>query len=119
MQQNLEALSHENMLIALLVMLVIAWAASLIMDFVIKLRTLRKPQEKHASDLSDHQKECSKRFDADQNRLDDLERRMDSVEEGQRVLCKGMYVVIEHMLHNGNEDDMKRASASIFDFLNS
>lgn len=119
MQQNVDVLSHQNLLTALLVILVLIWAGKQIMDFCITLRTLRKPQEKEAHDLTAHQAACEKKFASDKNRLDALEPRMDSVEEGQRVLCKGVYEILGHLLHNGNKEAMEKASSDIFDFLNS
>ena len=119
MQQNIDALSHQNIMVALLVMLVLIWIAKQVMDFVITMRTLRKPQEKEAHDLTAHQAECEKRFHNDRDRLDKLELRMDDVEQGQKVLCKGVYEILGHLLHNGNKDDMEQASKDIFNFLNS
>ena len=119
MQQNLEVLSHENILVALLVILVLIWVAKQIMDFVITMRTLRRPQEKAEHDLTAHQTACDKKFASDKGRLDKLETRMDGVEEGQRVLLNGVYEILGHLLHNGNKDEMEKASKAIFDFLNS
>lgn len=119
MQQNIDALSHQNVLVALLVVLVVIWVVKQIMDFIITLRTVRKPQQKADHDLSVRQAACDRKFASDMGRLDNLETRMDSVEEGQRVLCKGVYEILGHMLHNGNKDDMEQASKALFDFLNS
>ena len=99
MQQNLEALSHENILVALLVLLVLIWVAKQLMDFIITLRTLRRPQEKADHDLTAHQAACDKKFASDKDRLDKLEPRVETVEEGQRVLCKGVYEILGHLLH--------------------
>lgn len=119
MQQNVEVLSHQNIVTALLVVLVLMWAASLMMDFIIKVRALRKPQEKEAHDLTAHQAACDRKFASDKGRLDNLEARMDDVEQGQKVLCKGVYEILGHLLHNGNKADMEQASKDIFNFLNS
>ena len=119
MQQNVDVLSHQNLLTALLVILVLIWAGKQIMDFCITLRTLRKPMEKEANDLTEHQAECEKRFRNDRDRLDKLEPRVDDVEQGQKVLCKGVYEILGHLLHNGNKEEMEKASKAIFDFLNS
>lgn len=119
MQQNVSALSHENILVALLVILVILWVAKQLMDFILTLRTLRKPSQKADQDLTARQAACEKKFATDKDRLDKLELRMDNVEEGQRVLCKGVYEILGHLLHNGNKTDMEHASKAIFDYLNS
>ena len=119
MQQNLDALSQHNILVALLVILVLLWVAKQFMDFILTLRNFRKPQQKADQDLTAHQAACDKKFASDKDRLDKLEPRMDNVEEGQRVLCKGVYEILGHLLHNGNKDDMERASKAIFDYLNS
>lgn len=118
MQQNIDVLSHQNILAALLVVLVLMWIAKQIMDFVLTARSLRKPMEKEANELTAHQSACDKKFATDKRRLDDLEPRMDSVEEGQRVLCKGVYEILGHLLHNGNKEQMEKASNDLFSFLN-
>ncbi len=119
MPNNIDVLTPQNLLVALAVILVLLGAAVLFMEFVLKLRAIRKPQEKEASDLTTHQAECEKRFRNDRDRLDELERRVNDLERGTRVLCKGQYEVIGHLLHNGNKDEMEQASKALFDFLNS
>lgn len=118
MAENVEVLTHQNILVALLVILAVIWVSKQIMDFVITLRTIRKPHEREVDDLATRQAMCDKKFSSDMRRLDALEGRMNTVEEGQRVLCKGMYEVLGHMLHNGNKEAMEQASNAIFDFLN-
>lgn len=119
MQQNLDALSHQNIIVALLVILVLIWVVKQFMDFILTLRNFRKPQEKADHDLTAHQAACDKKFASDKDRLEKLESRMDNVEEGNRVLCKGVYEILGHLLHNGNKTDMEHASKALFDYLNS
>lgn len=118
MAENVEVLTHQNILMALLVILAVIWVSKQIMDFVITLRTIRKPHEREVDDLATRQAACDKKFNSDMRRLDALEGRMDTVEEGQRVLCRGVYEVLGHMLHNGNKEGMQDASNELFDFLN-
>lgn len=50
-------------------------------------------------------------------RLDKLERRADTVEQGQKVQCKALMALLDHELHNGNADQMSEASREINDYL--
>lgn len=119
MLQNVEALTHANMLTALLVVLVVIWVIKQLLDFVLTIRNVRKPQMREAEQLADKQRVCDTRMGDIERKTDELDERLKVAEEGQRVLCKGVYEILGHMLHNGNKDAMEQASRDIFDYLNS
>ena len=73
-------------------------------------RELRKPAEA----AGEHVKKC---LDADKDRLNAQEKRINMLEEGQRVLCTGMVALLEHELHNGNANQMQEASRDITRYL--
>ena len=50
-------------------------------------------------------------------RLDKLENRADTVDQGQKVQCKALMALLEHELHNGNADQMHEASQELNDYL--
>ena len=63
-------------------------------------------------------------LDTERRRIDELQRELDHHDDdlkdlhaGQSALCRGVQALLDHELHNGNEDDMKEASASIGKWL--
>jgi len=49
--------------------------------------------------------------------LDNNNRRINSLEEGQRAMCRGELALLNHELHNGNTDEMEAAQAGINTYL--
>lgn len=82
------------------------------------IRKMRKPQERKEEDLQAHQETCRKMFAADKLQLDDHNRRIKTLEDGQCVICAALHELLEHELHNGNADKMRQASGDLFDYLN-
>lgn len=50
-------------------------------------------------------------------RLDKLESRAGTMEQGQKVQCKALMALLDHELHNGNANQMEEASKEINDYL--
>lgn len=51
------------------------------------------------------------------NKLAKDKERIDSLEEGQRAICRGVLALLNHELHNGNTDEMERAQNGINNYL--
>lgn len=115
---NVQALTGANLTTFLLVLVALAGLFILFSNVVEAARKLRKPQEKKETSLTEHQEACEKRFAADYKRFAALENRMQYQEDTSKVLCAGIHALLEHELHNGNADEMRRASADLFDHLN-
>ena len=43
--------------------------------------------------------------------------RIDNLESGQKAICKGVLALLNHELHNGNNDEMEHAQAGINEYL--
>lgn len=107
----------ENLLIFAIVSLALCWGFNLVYT---ALGNARKEQER--------QKEPFKRIDGViseiHDRLDNVERRLNShdsdisdLHAGQSAMCRGVQALLDHELHNGNEDEMKAASDGIGKWL--
>lgn len=117
--ENIEVLTHQNILTFLIVLMAIIWCAKQVMGFAESVKKWHRPQEVREESLTSHQEACAKKFAADKAALDAHGARLDNLESGQRVVCNGIHALLEHELHNGNSNEMQSASKALFDYLNS
>ena len=117
--KEVEALiASGNLATFLLVLVALAGLFVLFVSVVDAARKLKKPQERKEEDLQSHQEDCRKMFASDKRALDDHDRRIETLEEGQCVMCEALHELLEHELHNGNADQMRAASGNLFRYLN-
>jgi hypothetical protein len=115
---ELQALTGDNLSAFILVLVALMGLFILAGNAVDAARKMRRPQERKEEDLQTHQEACGKKFASDQLALADHNQRIEALEEGQRVMCAALHELLEHELHNGNADKMRRASSDLFDWLN-
>lgn len=115
---EIKVLTSDNLLVFLLVLVALATLFILFSNVVEAARKLKKPQENKENSLASHQEACEKRFDRDYRILDEHTRQIEDVKETNRVLCAGVHALLEHALHNGNSDEMQKASTALFKHLN-
>lgn len=115
---NVQALTGANMNTFLLVLVALAGLFILFANVVEAARKLRKPHDKQETDLLTHQDACDRKFASDKRALDDHATRIGHLEDGQRVICAALHELLEHELHNGNADAMRRVSGDLFTYLN-
>ena len=66
--------------------------------------------EKHCQDSEDRFKRGEKHIAENHDHITDLK-------EGQRVICVAVMALLNHELHNGNSDEMSKASAGLNEYL--
>lgn len=115
---NVQALTGANLTTFLLVLVALAGLFVLFANVVEAARKLRKPQERQVHDLVSRQETCDRKFANDKKLLDDHGTRIDHLEDGQRVICAALHELLEHELHNGNADAMRKVSGDLFTYLN-
>jgi len=49
--------------------------------------------------------------------IGDMNKRVDSLETGQKAQCRGILALLNHELHNGNSDEMVEAKKEIDNYL--
>lgn len=59
----------------------------------------------------------NERLSNDNRRLNNLESKTIDISEAISVLCKGQLSMIEHMLHNGNAEQMSQARDELLNYL--
>lgn len=63
------------------------------------------------------QKDMSEMLRTDKQRLDEHERDISVLKDGQEALCAGVIALLDHQLHNGNSDQMEKAKEQISKYL--
>lgn len=109
----MEKLTPDNLMTFAIVLLGLASALAVLAKAVEIVKGWFKPQR----DIRDQLKKHEEMFARDSRRLDKHESELEGLKEGQRYLCAGVQVLIEHELHNGNTEEMKAASSSISTWL--
>lgn len=56
-------------------------------------------------------------IDSHTRQIEALASRTDGLENGQKVLCRGVLALLNHELHNGNNDEMEKAQAGMNEYL--
>lgn len=59
----------------------------------------------------------SKKLEQDMRRLDSHDSAIQSLQESNKVLCNGVLAMLDHLLHNGNGEQMQEARDLIMQFL--
>ncbi len=117
--ENIEILTTAgNITTFLLVLAALAGVFILVANVVEAARKLRRPQERKEESLHTHQEVCSQRFADDKRSIENHDKRISALEEGQCVMCEALHELLEHELHNGNADQMRIASGNLFRYLN-
>ena len=49
--------------------------------------------------------------------IDEMNKRVDSLETGQKAQCRGILALLNHELHNGNSDEMEEAKKGMDNYL--
>jgi len=117
-------LTGDGLLKAAVVVLALAWAWNLIYTALTNARKERERAEAPFKAIRDDITHLREDIAADRERIGALERGVDShavelkdLHTGQTELCRGVQALLEHALHNGNNDEMQAASASIGKWL--
>lgn len=63
------------------------------------------------------QKDMNEMLRTDKQRLDEHEKDIAILKEGQQVLCAGVVALLDHQLHNGNATQMEKARDEISSYL--
>lgn len=89
------------------------WVAAALVAFVIALWTLadkikaaRKPNEA----LQNWQRETDAKLDRDKKRIE-------TIEEGQRTLCRGILALLSHEINGNSIDKLKDAQIDLTNYL--
>ena len=63
------------------------------------------------------EKNIAEKLSADKRELDQHEKEINALKDGQRALCTGVMALLDHQLHNGNSGQMENAKTEIEKYL--
>lgn len=87
--------------------------AANVVDAAKKLFAKKKPD----STLEQHCKDAEDRFKRGERHIAENHEHISDLREGQRVMCVAVMALLNHELHNGNADEMHKASTGLNDYL--
>ena len=89
------------------------WVAAALVSFTLvvwglidKIKAARKPKEDTASWMRETD-----------GKLDKDKRRIDSLEDGQKAMCRGILALLSHEINGNSVDKLKEAQAGLTDYL--
>lgn len=128
-------LTGSGILTAAIVILALAWAFNIICSAVMNWQKAKEKNGKPIEDLraevdglktevqsmdSRFNEMCravNGRVDAVEHSVEEHTGKLSDLHTGQTELCRGVQALLEHALHNGNEQGMSEASQSIGEWL--
>lgn len=102
----MEALTGNNLLVALVVLVAIAELFNIAAKTLQNIKAVRNPS-----------KELADRVDAHQRMLDTDKKRLDSMEEGQNALCTAMLAILDHEISGNSTDKLQSAKTGLTNYL--
>lgn len=109
----MDGITANDLLGAVVVVLACCGAIATVGKAVDTFRAWRKPQSDLAARVTGHDAQ----FAALERQLKKHEADIEKLTEGQRNMCAGVLALLEHELHNGNADQMIKASQDINEWL--
>ncbi len=103
----METITFDSLLTAVVVFLAICGAINVITATIKNIRELVGKPKATVKEM----------LDADKRRLDKHDKAIEALQDGQRVTCEGVQALLNHALHNGNSDEMQRASTDLNQWL--
>lgn len=110
-------LTADKIVLALGVLLVLIGAYN---TFATARKNARAEKERHdkpTHDLGVEVVEINRKLGVDKLRLDGHDEKLADLKTGLMAICAGVQALLEHELHNGNADEMTRASKGIDKWL--
>lgn len=102
----MDKLNPEMLMTFLIVAAALIGFVLLIWQLIDKIRTARKPND----DLKAWQRDTDGKLNADKKRLDALE-------DGQRVMLRGINALVSHELNGNSSDKLRQSQQEIINYL--
>ena len=102
----MDKLTPEMLMTFLVVAAALIGFVLLIWQLVDKIRAARKPNQ----DLSNWQRETDEKLKRDKERLDVLE-------DGNKVICRGILALLSHEINGNSTDKLKASQSEITNYL--
>lgn len=113
----MDYLTTENLLLLLLVVYGLCQIYNVIMQAIKNHRDAKRLASEPTSSLEETVAAYGKYLSNDQRRLEEHDREIKELKDGQRYLCQGVQALLEHGIHDGNATDMEVAAKDIAAWL--
>lgn len=114
---NLDAYTADDLFKAILVFLAVCAAVTIVLEMISKIKNLTKPKTDNDRQIMQYFANDKARLDTHEAAIKRLENRSDKLAEGMNVVGAGVQALLEHELHNGNSEEMAKASSDINKYL--
>lgn len=102
----MEHISPDQLMSAVVVVLAIFAAIVTVDKFIDIIRKWRTPTTDTAKKLAN-----------DKQRLDEHDEAIENLRESNQVICSALLALLDHELHNGNQDQMEKARNEMMVYL--
>ena len=102
----MEHISPDQLMSAVVVVLAIFAAIVTVDKFIDIIRKWRTPTTDTAKKLAN-----------DKQRLDEHDEAIENLRESNQVICSALLALLDHELHNGNQDQMEKARNEMMGYL--
>lgn len=102
----MEHVSPDQLMSAVVVVLAIFAAIVTVDKFIDIIRKWRTPTTDTAKKLAN-----------DKQRLDEHDEAIENLRESNQVICSALLALLDHELHNGNQDQMEKARNEMMVYL--
>lgn len=102
----MEHISPDQLMSAVVVVLAIFAAIVTVDKFIDIIRKWRTPTTDTAKKLAN-----------DKQRLDEHDEAIENLRESNQVICSALLALLDHELHNGNQDQMEKARNKMMAYL--
>lgn len=101
----------------LIYILALCWAVNQIITTILNARKAGEQAKEPFVKLETNMSDMRSRIEALERRVTTHDDDLADLHAGQSALCRGVQALLEHELHNGNDEEMRAASDSIGKWL--
>ena len=102
----MSGVSADQLMNAVVVVLAVLAAIVAVDKFIDVIKKWKAPE-----------KSINDKLNADKRELEQHEKEIKALKDGQRALCTGVMALLDHQLHNGNSGQMETAKTEIEKYL--
>lgn len=109
----IKSLTTDNLLTFLLIAAALLWIYNLIASAVKNHREMKAPKLNKDKSITDRLVEHERFLANNKRRLELHDGEIDDLREGTRKNCAGVKALLNHQLHDGNNEEMERAASDL------
>lgn len=110
-------LTGNNLIVFAVVALLLCWGFNLVYSAIGNVRREKERGKEPFVRIDGQIKAVVTRVESLERRVDAHDDEVKDLHAGQSAICRGVQALLEHELHNGNEDEMRAASDGIGKWL--